>query len=55
MSPEITAVDQGVRERDLLDQWMRSACRNEIGLLDLVVLDQWITQLAADGGSVFPE
>ena len=37
-------------ERDLLDQWTRSTGQNEIGLLDLVVLDEWITQLAPDGG-----
>ena len=44
-------MSQGMRERDLLDQWIRSAGQNEIGLLDLVVLDEWISQLAPDGGS----
>ena len=51
MSIEFTALDQGARERDLLEQWIRSANRNEIGLLDLVVIDGWIAQQAADGGS----
>ena len=51
MPSELTALDQGIRERDLLEQWIRSANRNEIGLLDLVVLDGWIAQHAADGGS----
>jgi len=55
MTSEITAVEQGTQERDLLERWIRSANRNEIGLLDLVVLDGWITQLAPDGGPVPPE
>ena len=50
MSPTNTAMSQGTQERDLLDQWIRSAGQNEIGLLDLVVLDEWISQVAADGG-----
>ena len=55
MPSETTALDQGTRERDLLDRWIGSANRNEIGLLDLVVLDGWIAQLAPDGGSGSPE
>ena len=51
MTTDITALDQRNRERDLLEQWIRSANRNEIGLLDLVVLDGWIAQQSADGGS----
>jgi hypothetical protein len=50
MTTDITALDQRNRERDLLEQWIRSANPNEIGLLDLVVLDGWIAQQSADGG-----
>lgn len=49
MPPKGAKVNQGMLERDLLDQWTRSAGQNEIGLLDLVVLDEWIAQLAPDG------
>ena len=50
MPSKSAAVSQGMLERDLLDQWTGSAGQNEIGLLDLVVLDEWIAQLAPDGG-----
>jgi hypothetical protein len=49
------AVRQGERERDLLDQWVRSANHNEIGLLDLIVLNEWITQIASEEEPVCPE
>ena len=55
MPAEITAAVQGKKEQDLVDQWVRSADFNEIGLLDLVVLNEWITQLPAEGGSGCPE
>lgn len=50
MPSETIAVEKGNLKRELLDQWINSAKRNEIGLLDLAVLDGWITQLAPDGG-----
>lgn len=40
----IAALKPGAREQNLLDQWVRSADQNDIGLLDLVVLNEWITQ-----------
>ena len=51
MPSTIVAVSHGKRELDLIDQWIRSTGQKEIGLLDLVVLDEWITQTAPEGGS----
>ena len=49
MSSIIDAVKPGTREQELLDQWIRSTNHNEIGLLDLIVLNEWVTQSATDG------
>lgn len=55
MPSEMIAAERDSWERDLLDRWINAANRNEIGLLDLVVLDGWITQRALDGGAVSSE
>lgn len=51
MTSEINAPDQQSREKQLIDLWINSANRDEIGLLDLAVLDGWIAQLETDGGT----
>ena len=55
MSPIVEAANMREREKDLIDRWFGSAGQSEIGLLDLIVLDQWITQLAPDKDSGCPE
>ena len=55
MPSTVVALIPGVRERDLIDQWIRSANQSEIGLLDLVVMDEWIAQLATESESGCPD
>lgn len=55
MPSTIVAKSREAQEKKLIEQWTRSASQTELGLLDLVVLDEWIAQLAPDGGPGSPE
>ena len=48
MPSNVVALIPRAGERDLIDRWIRSENQTEIGLLDLVVLDQWIAQLSPE-------
>lgn len=55
MPSTVVALIPGAKERDLIDRWIRSADQTEIGLLDLVVLDHCISQVAPESKSGHPD